>query len=502
MAYGITITTKATIAGVSYKFPLCAEITDLQPGDDLLTVEWTADNPAAVFLHNNQLVVPDAFSTDGTNSGTQMAAAITGTAVSFTAKLMRDGVAIATSAPHSVTFKPLSASFQFITDKLFAPTVAGGAVGPANLITAILTVTDATGNPVEGAEVQWRTLPKTDSFSVYQDSAGTTRALTDGEEQYTLSAATTGEATAYLADPRTHQYSLLPTVLGCDVSRQTTIIFAGTGSEPSIYPPFVIPGLESDSYSQQYLNIIDDQTTFTAVVPGDAITTARKHDLFYVLLNESIVIDGTIDHVAGGVDITYAVLRSPVKHAGNNIPSAQINSLTFFIQDSIYGNVGMSKPVLFYGLGDWSGNKPEDSPVIDRILPLAQIVPKPRSGIITTDTIDADDGLTIYIPALNAAYTNKPISVLFYLNGYSQDVPDEEKHGNPEMPGLTIKGRTAANGTIIKLPYNMIFGYGSYLKANRLSSCVDYYVELDQGPGSRRYYSRYPTAYGTNTVYP
>ena len=154
MAYGITITTKATIAGVSYKFPLCAEITDLQPGDDLLTVEWTADNPAAVFLHNNQLVVPDAFSTDGTNSGTQMAAAITGTAVSFTAKLMRDGVAIATSAPHSVTFKPLSASFQFITDKLFAPTVAGGAVGPANLITAILTVTDATGNPVEGAEVQ------------------------------------------------------------------------------------------------------------------------------------------------------------------------------------------------------------------------------------------------------------------------------------------------------------------------------------------------------------
>ena len=64
MAYGITITTKATIAGVSDKFPLCADITDLQAGDDLVTVEWTADNPAIGQCNVTALLIHELFGGD------------------------------------------------------------------------------------------------------------------------------------------------------------------------------------------------------------------------------------------------------------------------------------------------------------------------------------------------------------------------------------------------------------------------------------------------------
>lgn len=501
MAYAITITTKPTVAGVSAAFPLGAAITGMTIGDNC-TVHWVNDK--GLTFNNNDLpvlpLVDDG--TSGINSGTEMVAAGTGQAIKFTAKLMLNGNAVATSTAVSVTFQQLNDGFKFITDKIFAPSVESGSLTTANLIKAVVIVTDNTGNPVEGAEVQWITQPGVSTLSVYQDTSGTV-ALTDGGVPYSLSAATTGQATAYFADEKTHEYLLIPQVLGSDASLQTTVYFAGTIGESVQYGSLLIPHIESDNYGHEYLNIISTQTSFSAQPRGD-VRRKSQDDFFYVLMNQNIVASTTVGQLPADISLSYAALKPPLTEITQNVPPANMNELVFFIQDSVNGNVGMSAPVKFYGLGEWAGNVPDKTPTAPagkRILSQAQVVPTPVSGIITTDTINKYMELRVYIPPLSSAYTGKTAQVLFYLNGYYKDdhtsqLSGQERHGNPTVPV-----QISSSGTKVTLPYSLIFGYalGPQPQQQMGISYIDYYIDMG---GNQFDYSIYPIAYGTDTDYP
>ena len=96
MAYGITITTKATVGGITDSFPLGAAVTGMTPGEQY-TVQW-ANDKGIVFEHNDLPVIQSLDDgTVGTNSGTQMARATTAQAVKFTANLMYRGVKVKSS---------------------------------------------------------------------------------------------------------------------------------------------------------------------------------------------------------------------------------------------------------------------------------------------------------------------------------------------------------------------------------------------------------------------
>lgn len=499
--YEITITTKASIAGVTGRFPLGAVIDNLQRGDDDLRVHWTASSGNFVSGSNDQLVAIDQNdNTKGINSGTQLAAVNAPVTVTFMAYLMAsdETTVLATSNPYTVRFMPLDGFFQFVIDKSFAPTIGSGAIGPNNLIKATVTVTDTTGNPVTGAEVHWVTVPETSFFSVYQDSMGTIPALTDGGHPYTLSSALTGEATAYLADKKTHQYVLRPRILGSHVSPQTSMIFAGTDGEDVNYDSFTLSGIETDPFGKAYLNIIDSQSSFTAL-PGSDVASVAKNDFFFVLLNDTIIIDTKAGSTTGGLELSYAALKAPLQQITQNIPSENINNLVFFIQNNQYGNVAMSEPISFYGIGNWPGNVPTTSQEAPRTLPHMQITPPPGNGVITTDTINEITGLTVEIPALPSTFEGKTVTFLFYLNGYKQGT-DDERHGGPDMPGLTQTAIIDENGkATASVPWRYVYGYATSKTNNKiLASYVDYYIDVN----SSRYYCRYPVAYLTNTVYP
>ena len=502
MAYNIKITTKATVAGVSDNFPLGAAITGMTIGD-LCTVHWENDKNIA-FDGNDQKVTPlldDA--TSGVNSGTQMLAAVSAQTVKFTAKLVKDGATVATSTAVSIAFQPLHTSFKFITNKTFAPSIGYGNLAQVNLIKAIVTVTDSSQNPVEGAEIQWLTQPQTSTMSVYADAAGT-RAPMDGGVPYSLSAATTGEATAFFADERTHQYLLLPQVLGSSASLQSTVFFAGTEGEHKQYKSVLIPGIDSDDYGQEYIDFISTQTYLSAQPRREDLQTADPNDFFYVLSNNNLIATTTVGQFPGDISVGYATLKPPLAEITQNVALTDMNLLTFFIQDSVTGNVGMSAPFKFYGVGEWVGNIPDPSSKLHRVLSQAQVVPTPGSNIITTDTINKYMELRAYIPRLPAKYDGKTATCLFYLNGYYKNDHKSqfsglERHGSPDTGLKVTVTIVSGDKTKVVLPYTDIFGYALGPNSAMGFSYIDYYIDMGNGNID---YSIYPIKYGTNTDYP
>lgn len=503
MAYGITITTKATVGGITDSFPLGAAVTGMTPGEQY-TVQW-ANDKGIVFEHNDLPVIQSLDDgTVGTNSGTQMARATTAQAVKFTANLMYRGVKVKSSTPVTISFQALSSSFKFTTDKLFAPSIGYGILSAVNIVKVVVTVTDSSENPVEGAEVQWLTSPATSTLHVYQDASGT-KAPTDGGIPFSLSATSTGEATAYFADDRSHQYLLTPQVLGSGVPLQSTVVFAGTDGETANYKSFLVPGIDSDSNGHEYLNISSDETQFMAQ-PRDDVRQANQYDSFFALMNDSLITTTTttIAQLPPEIPVGYAALKPPLTEITQNVPPADMNQLVYFVQDA-KGSVSMSTPFRFYSVGEWAGNVPDLSPNLNRILNQAQVAPPSPNFNITTDTIDKYHELRVYLPILQGKYSGKTATVLFYLNGYYKNdhksgLSGQERHSGPDSPGLTMQVPISAGvATKVVLPYPLIFGYALGPKSQMAYSYIDYYIDLGNGQLD---YSVYPIEYGTDTDYP
>lgn len=508
MTLAIAITTKATAAGIKASFPLSAAITGMTAANNLnFTVKWENDKNIA-FDANDLPVIPDPDdNTQGTNSGTQMVAADTARTVKFTAHLMEDGnnVPVVSSTPVPIEFKQLSATLKFFTDKLVASTVTAGSLtpGPDNLIKAVVIINDPAQNPVAGVEVQWKVSPKdTTTLSVYQDTSGALAPNDDGLP-YSLSASN-GEATAYFADLKTHQYVLSPRVLGSEASSQTTVIFAGTeGEYQNNNYSFNIQAITTDEFGQEIIYIINGQNSVSTQPEIDDQSTNDDY-LFFALMNDNLIINTTVGEVPPSIPVSYGTLKSPLSEAKRNPPPQDFNKAVFYVQD-FSGNVSMSPPTSFYSIGSWGENIPSKSKKLNRILRQARVMPE-GTTTINTDTIRKGE-LLVKIPQLDAIYKDKYATVMFYLNGYykndghSQN-SGQERYGTPDMPGLTLYNvKIEEPWTTVKLDYQLIYGYGFGPNQEKGYSYVEYYVDIN-GDGSQLDYSIYPIKHITNTVFP
>ncbi|RCS21335.1 hypothetical protein DUT91_24840, partial [Phyllobacterium salinisoli] len=393
-------------------------------------------------------------------------------------------------------------------------TAAGTKPATGNYSAWQVNVADINSTPVAGVDVFWRVSPTDFGLTFWDPAKGTGTGAAQlptvqaGDNIfYAFSTSVTGgAASAWVMSERPYALTAVPRVNNADMGFVDTLFFAsadyGGDSLNDLGWGELIPfGIQSYKYGT-YVQLSPTQTDLPVSLlngwPNNDPNLSQDATYFFVLNNQVGSQYGFMP-ITQDPRLSVNYLKSSIKDLETVPPSSSENFLGFFVQNpdgTLFGSKFARK---FYTyIQPAAVNIPPDQPgdgKRDQDLPQAVILYL-SNGVITNDTLTQGNGLSVQLKKLAATvYGGRPVTFLFYMNGYDMSHDVHEGPSNPDYV-VTVTIPSSGGSTLAKLATEYATGFSAY-QGHMKVSYIDYYIELTPGVKT---YGPIPTAQApTNT---